>query len=57
MEDGSLLSMNRKMTPKWAGSRSRDPISKFLDPPYNSQNIKGELQVQYINKNSKYYRQ
>jgi len=23
------------VTPKWAWPRSRDPISKFWDPPYN----------------------
>jgi len=31
--------------PKWAWPGTRDPISKFWDPPYNGQNIKGELQV------------
>jgi len=34
-----------KMTTKWVWSGSRDPISKFWDPPYNWQNIKDELQV------------
>jgi len=40
MDDGSFLHMNLKMTPKWA----RYPSIKILGPPYNWENIQGELQ-------------
>jgi len=33
MEDG--LRMEYKTTPKWVWPTSRDPISKFWDPPNN----------------------
>jgi len=31
-EDGPLLRVDHKTTPKWAWIGSRNPISKFLDP-------------------------
>ena len=35
MEDGPRLHMENKTTPKWEWPGSRDPISKYWDPPYN----------------------
>ena len=35
IEDGSLLRLDHKTTPKWTCPGSRDQISKFWDPPYN----------------------
>jgi len=35
IEDGPLLRPDHKTTPKWAWPGSRDPVSKFRDPPYN----------------------
>jgi len=41
----TFLRVDHKTTPNWAWPGSPDPISKYLDPPYNWQNIKGELQL------------
>jgi len=47
-DGGQILpAYESQMTPKWAWSGSRDPLSKFWDPLYNWQNIKGALQVYY----------
>jgi len=35
MENRPLVSMDHKTTPKWAWPGSRDPISKFWNPPCN----------------------
>jgi len=35
-EDGPLLRPDHKTTHKWTWPGSRDQISKFWDPPYNS---------------------
>jgi len=32
VEDGHLLCVDHKTTPKWAWPGSRDPISKLWDP-------------------------
>jgi len=32
VEDGPFQRMEYKVTPKWAWSGARDPISKFWDP-------------------------
>ena len=35
IQDAPLLRPDHKTTPKWAWPGSRDPISKYWDPPYN----------------------
>jgi len=46
IEDGPLLRLDHKTTPKWAWPGSRDQISKIWDPRYNWQT--SEVNYRYI---------
>ena len=49
IEDGPLLRVDHKTTPKWAWPRSRDPISKFWDSLITGKASK--VNYKYINNN------
>jgi len=49
IEDGPLLRVDHKTTPKWAWPGSRDPITKFWDPVITGKTLM--VNDMYINNN------